>query len=81
MLRHLKAHPEVYATLEERTSQLCAEPAAGVTVNRVGSMFTFFPDGRSGDERQYCEEIRYRTLQTPLSFPAGPRNLYGPVTV
>jgi glutamate-1-semialdehyde 2,1-aminomutase len=42
MLRFLQAHPEAYATLEERTSQLCAEPAAGVTVNRVGSMFTFF---------------------------------------
>jgi glutamate-1-semialdehyde 2,1-aminomutase len=42
MLRFLQAHPEVYAALEERTSQLCAEPAAGVTVNRVGSMFTFF---------------------------------------
>jgi glutamate-1-semialdehyde 2,1-aminomutase len=42
MLRHLKAHPEVYTDLERRAAALCANPPAGVTVNRVGSMFTFF---------------------------------------
>ncbi|HTS46676.1 MAG TPA: glutamate-1-semialdehyde 2,1-aminomutase [Bryobacteraceae bacterium] len=42
MLRHLKAHPEIYSQLEQRTAQLAADPPAGVTVNRVGSMFTFF---------------------------------------
>ncbi len=42
MLRHLIAHPEVYGTLEQRTAQLCADPPPGLTVNRVGSMFTFF---------------------------------------
>lgn len=42
MLRHLIAHPEVYAVLEQRTAQLCADPPPGLTVNRVGSMFTFF---------------------------------------
>jgi glutamate-1-semialdehyde 2,1-aminomutase len=42
MLRHLKAHPEVYDRLESRAAAICAEPPAGVTVNRVGSMFTFF---------------------------------------
>jgi len=42
MLRHLKAHPEAYDSLEERAARLCAEVPAGVTVNRVGSMFTFF---------------------------------------
>lgn len=41
-LRHLKAHPEIYEALETRTAQLTANPPAGVTVNRVGSMFTFF---------------------------------------
>jgi glutamate-1-semialdehyde 2,1-aminomutase len=41
MLRHLKAHPEVYSQLEARTAQLAAA-AAGITVNRVGSMITFF---------------------------------------
>ncbi len=42
MLTYLKAHPEVYTTIEERTAQLCAHPPQGITVNRVGSMFTFF---------------------------------------
>jgi glutamate-1-semialdehyde 2,1-aminomutase len=42
MLRHLKAHPETYAQLEARAAALCAAAPKGVTVNRVGSMFTFF---------------------------------------
>jgi glutamate-1-semialdehyde 2,1-aminomutase len=42
MLRHLKAHPEIYDALERRGARLCAEVPEGVTVNRVGSMFTFF---------------------------------------
>jgi glutamate-1-semialdehyde 2,1-aminomutase len=42
MLRHLKAHPEIYAQLETRAATLEASAPAGVTVNRVGSMFTFF---------------------------------------
>jgi glutamate-1-semialdehyde 2,1-aminomutase len=42
MLDYLSAHPGVYATLEQRAAQLCANPPGGVTVNRVGSMFTFF---------------------------------------
>jgi glutamate-1-semialdehyde 2,1-aminomutase len=42
MLRHLIAHPEIYDTLEARAVQLTAWTPPGVTVNRVGSMFTFF---------------------------------------
>jgi glutamate-1-semialdehyde 2,1-aminomutase len=42
MLRHLKAHPEIYPYLEKITARLCENPPAGVTVNRVGSMFTMF---------------------------------------
>jgi glutamate-1-semialdehyde 2,1-aminomutase len=42
MLRHLKAHPEIYQQLETRAAALCATVPAGVTVNRVGAMFTFF---------------------------------------
>ncbi len=41
-LRHLKAHPEIYDQLEARAAALCAAAPAGITVNRVGSMFTFF---------------------------------------
>lgn len=42
MLRYLVAHPEVYEILEARGAQLCEWTPPGVTVNRVGSMFTFF---------------------------------------
>jgi glutamate-1-semialdehyde 2,1-aminomutase len=42
MLRHLRAHPQVYADLETLAARLCAAAPSGVTVNRVGSMFTFF---------------------------------------
>jgi glutamate-1-semialdehyde 2,1-aminomutase len=42
MLRYLKSHPEVYTRLERAASALCAAAPEGVTVNRVGSMFTFF---------------------------------------
>ena len=42
MLRHLEAHPEIYDQLEARSARLCAAAPAGVTVNRVGAMFTFF---------------------------------------
>ncbi|MBK7931477.1 MAG: glutamate-1-semialdehyde 2,1-aminomutase [Bryobacterales bacterium] len=42
MLGHLKAHPEVYDVLEARSAQLCAHVPEGITVNRVGAMFTMF---------------------------------------
>jgi glutamate-1-semialdehyde 2,1-aminomutase len=42
MLRYLGEHPDVYDRLEDRTAQLCSGAYSGVTVNRVGSMFTFF---------------------------------------
>ena len=42
MLRHLKAHPEIYDNLERRAAALCAAIPGGLTVNRVGSMFTVF---------------------------------------
>jgi glutamate-1-semialdehyde 2,1-aminomutase len=46
MLRHIKAHPEIYTQLESRAARLTASAPAGVTVNRVGSMFTFFFTGQ-----------------------------------
>ena len=42
MLRHLKSNPDVYIDLERRTARLTAKTPEGITVNRVGSMFTFF---------------------------------------
>lgn len=44
-LRYLKAHPEVYEQLDARTATLAASAPPGITVNRVGSMFTFFFTG------------------------------------
>jgi glutamate-1-semialdehyde 2,1-aminomutase len=41
-LRYLKSHPEVYEIVEDRAAQLTANVPDGITVNRVGSMFTFF---------------------------------------
>ena len=45
MLRHLKAHPEIYDRLERMGAELCSAAPAGITVNRVGAMFTFFFTG------------------------------------
>ncbi|MDP2996873.1 MAG: glutamate-1-semialdehyde 2,1-aminomutase [Bryobacterales bacterium] len=42
MLRQLKAHPDIYTRLERHAGELCAAAPPGITVNRVGSMFTFF---------------------------------------
>jgi glutamate-1-semialdehyde 2,1-aminomutase len=42
MLLYLQSHPEVYETIEQRTEQLTSFVPPGVTVNRIGSMFTFF---------------------------------------
>jgi glutamate-1-semialdehyde 2,1-aminomutase len=42
MLSYLRDNPQVYRTIEERAAELCAGNFPGVTVNRVGSMFTFF---------------------------------------
>jgi glutamate-1-semialdehyde 2,1-aminomutase len=42
MLDYLAAHPEVYSQIDARTAELCAGAPPGISVNRVGSMFTFF---------------------------------------
>ncbi|MBM3768959.1 MAG: glutamate-1-semialdehyde-2,1-aminomutase, partial [Acidobacteria bacterium] len=42
MLRHIRANTGLYDQLEIKAAALCANPPKGVTVNRVGSMFTFF---------------------------------------
>jgi glutamate-1-semialdehyde 2,1-aminomutase len=42
MLRHIQAHPEIYRQLDEAASELAAAAPKGVTVNRVGSMMTWF---------------------------------------
>jgi len=42
MVRHLVAHPETYDALEKRAAALTSFVPPGVTVNRMGSMFTYF---------------------------------------
>ena len=42
MLRYLEAHPEVYTELETKSAALAAAAPPGITVNRVGAMFTWF---------------------------------------
>ena len=42
MLRYIKAHPEIYQQMESRAARLTSAVPDEVTVNRVGSMFTFF---------------------------------------
>jgi glutamate-1-semialdehyde 2,1-aminomutase len=42
MLQYLEAHPEIYDQLRARTEQLASYAPEGVSVNRVGSMFTYF---------------------------------------
>jgi len=42
MLRYLKAHPEIYGGLETTSAAIAGAAPAGITVNRVGSMFTWF---------------------------------------
>jgi glutamate-1-semialdehyde 2,1-aminomutase len=65
MLRYLIAHPEVYETLESRAAQLTAWTPPGVTVNRVGSMFTFFfsPDPVADwESAKKCDTARFGKL-------------------
>ncbi len=42
MLRHIVANPGIYARMEAMGARLAASAPPGITVNRVGSMFTFF---------------------------------------
>ncbi|MCC6857493.1 MAG: glutamate-1-semialdehyde 2,1-aminomutase [Bryobacterales bacterium] len=42
MLDYLREHPEVYGELERKGMRLAATAPPGTTVNRAGSMFTFF---------------------------------------
>ncbi|MBI1788611.1 MAG: glutamate-1-semialdehyde 2,1-aminomutase [Acidobacteria bacterium] len=42
MLRYIADHPLMYAQLDRKAARLADAAPEGVTVNRVGSMFTFF---------------------------------------
>ncbi len=77
MLRYLKSHPEIYRQLEARTAAICAAAPRGTTVNRVGSMFTFFfidgsvtdyDSARKSDTARFAEFHR-RMLDRGIYFP------------
>ena len=42
MLRYIQSNPDLYAELDAKAARLAAAAPAGITVNRVGSMFTWF---------------------------------------
>lgn len=42
MLRHIRTNPGLYAQLEASAAAICTDLPKGLTVNRVGSMFTLF---------------------------------------
>jgi glutamate-1-semialdehyde 2,1-aminomutase len=84
MLRYLDAHPEVYEVLEARGAQLCEWVPPGITVNRVGSMFTFFftPDpvtdwesAARGDKAEFARLFHFMLERgvylAPSQFEAG----------
>ena len=84
MLRYLKSHPEVYEIVERRTAQLTANVPAGITVNRVGSMFTFFfapgpvadwESAKRSDTRRFGEFFHWMLERgiylAPSQFEAG----------
>ncbi len=84
MLRHLVAHPELYDVLEARAAQLTEWVPEGVTVNRVGAMFTFFfsPNPvKDWESAKTCDTARFGKLfhhlldrgvyMAPSQFEAG----------
>ena len=84
MLRYLDGNPEVYEVLESRGAQLTAWVPPGVTVNRVGSMFTFFftPDpvtdwdsAARSDKAQFAKLFHFLLQRgiylAPSQFEAG----------
>jgi glutamate-1-semialdehyde 2,1-aminomutase len=77
MLRYLKAHPEIYTQLERHSCALAAAAPPGVTVNRVGSMITFFftdqpvtdwDSAQNADRARFGEFFR-RLLERGIYLP------------
>ncbi|MEO7651951.1 MAG: glutamate-1-semialdehyde 2,1-aminomutase, partial [Bryobacteraceae bacterium] len=63
MLRHIRTHPGLYADLDRMAALLTADVPADVTVNRVGSMFTFFFNGGAPvtdwESAKKCDTARF----------------------
>jgi glutamate-1-semialdehyde 2,1-aminomutase len=77
MLRYLEDHPETYDILEKNGADLAAQVPAGMTVNRVGSMVTFFfnegpvrdyEDAKRSDTAKFAKLFHY-LLEKGIYFP------------
>jgi glutamate-1-semialdehyde 2,1-aminomutase len=77
MVRHLKAHPEVYTRIEASTAALAAAAPSNITVNRCGSMITFFfkptpvddwESAKTADTKTFGEFFHH-LLQRGIYFP------------
>lgn len=77
MLRYLKAHPETYDRIEKSAAALAQAAGPGVTVNRVGSMITFFfhpgpirswDDAKSADTKRFGAMFHH-LLERGIYFP------------
>jgi len=71
MVRHLKAHPEIYDQLDRAAARICAagDSAEVVTINRLGSMFTFFfhpGPVTSWDAAKQCDTTRFKAFHRHL---------------
>ena len=81
MLRYLKEFPDVYEQLEERAGAIAASAPAGVTVNRVGSMFTFFFTDQPVTDYESAKRSDTATLREVLPPDARARDLPGAFAV
>jgi glutamate-1-semialdehyde 2,1-aminomutase len=77
MLRYLEDHPETYDILERNGAELAAHVPAGMTVNRVGSMVTFFfnagpvqnyEDAKRSDTAKFARLFHF-LLEKGIYFP------------
>ncbi|MDQ2774965.1 MAG: glutamate-1-semialdehyde 2,1-aminomutase [Acidobacteriota bacterium] len=77
MLQHIETHPEIYDTMERAAAELTARVPDGVTVNRVGSMFTFFfqensvhnyEDAKRSDTAKFSKFFHH-LLERGIYFP------------
>ncbi|MFZ5926768.1 MAG: glutamate-1-semialdehyde 2,1-aminomutase [Acidobacteriota bacterium] len=77
MLRRLSENPEIYAKLDAAAARICAAAPEGVTVQRVGSMFTFFFTSRPvkcWEDAATCDTQKYAAffhhlLENGVYFP------------
>jgi len=77
MLKHLSEHPEVYAQMDAAAAEVCAAAPEGVTVQRMGSMFTFFFTARpvkNWEDAATCDTQKYAAffhhlLENGVYFP------------